>query len=123
MGPKMTKSQDKNSALKAYTVNGGDTWGAVVVFATSEKKARRIGGKQIKLEDYEVYSCDRSPEFDGYADAGSVPPLVLYANGWQLECGHCYKIIDPHEDHATASDGNYLYCCDEHLAADIAAQG
>lgn len=105
--------------IKAYTVT--DEYGeghAVVRFAHHNVVARRDGANELNLE-FESVSCRRSPEFDGYADAGSVPPLALIDHGWWLECLQCgtrLSLDDEDEDgeplprDAMVERGDRVFC-------------
>lgn len=110
---------------KAYTASD-DEGRAVVVFATGGAEARRLGAGKLDTTFEEVESCRRSPEFDSYADAGQVPPLVAIQHGWWFECRHCgHKIEDGHEgpdgeELQPVADGQDVYCSQAHMMAEWA---
>ena len=111
-------------AKKAYTVREADEGRCVVVFAASGAEARRLGGYKLYLSFEEVDSCVRAPEFDAYADAGKVPPLVAIAHGWWFECDHCGHKVDSDgegpegEELHPVADGERVYCNVGHLMAE-----
>lgn len=100
----------------AYVVREDHDDRAAVVFAKNGAEARRIGGYQIGVEFEDVDSCRRAPEFDGYAEAGAVPPLVLIEHHWWFECDHCgHRITCDYEgpdgeDLSPVADGDRVYC-------------
>lgn len=107
-------------ALKAYTVT--DEYGeghGVVRFARHAVTARREGANELDCE-FERVSCRRSPEFDSYAEAGAVPPLVLIDHGWWMECWHCGTRLEsdcekPRE--SMIECGRAIYCDESCKAA------
>ncbi|MEL1213721.1 hypothetical protein [Aeromonas caviae] len=112
-------SQNSEKQLKAFSVQDGEH--GAVVFATSGIAARRIGANELNTDFEFIESCRRLPWADQYASAGQVPPLELIANGWWLECGHCYRSVcedSSHYDkesgmdipHQPVADGAHLYC-------------
>jgi len=109
---------------KAYTVREDDEGHCVVVFATSGAEARRLGGHELDLSFEEVDSCVRAPEFDAYAEAGKVPPLVAIAHGWWFECDHCGHKVDEDaegpdgEELHPVADGQRVYCNEAHMMAE-----
>jgi len=110
--------------LKAYTVREEDEGHAVVVFASTNVAARRDGAGRLDAEFGSV-ECHRSPEFDAYAEAGKVPPLVMIAHDWWFECGHCGRTVsrdaylddDEGEPMEPAADGQWVYCSEAHRMA------
>lgn len=101
----------------AYTVREDSEGHAVVVFATNGAAARRSGANELNLSFEEVESCRRSPEFDAYAEAGEVPPLVAIACGWWFECQHCNRQVDEYTE-APVADGQTVYCSPSHRMAE-----
>lgn len=91
---------------KAYAVREDDEGHTVVVFAKSSAEARRLGGYKLDLAFEDVDSCRRAPEFDAYADAGKVPPLVMIEHGWWFECDYCGQKVD---SDAEGPDGEELH--------------
>lgn len=109
---------------KAYTVS--EDGHAVVVFATNGAEARRLGAGELDTTFEGAESCRRSPEFDSYADAGQVPPLVAIQHGWWFECSHCgHKISDGYEgpdgeELQPIADGRDVYCSQAHMMSEWA---
>lgn len=109
---------------KAYTVREDEEGHAVVVFATSGAEARRLGGDELGLSFEEVDSCVRAPEFDAYAEAGKVPPMVAIEHGWWFECNHCGHKVDQDaegpdgEELHPVADGQRVYCNAAHMMAE-----
>lgn len=106
---------------KAYTVREDDEGFAVVVFAQTSAKARRLGASRFGLSPDEVDDCYRSPEFDGWAGVGKVPPLALIEAGWRFECSHCGHMLSSDaegpegEELSLVADGDRVYCHEGHL--------
>lgn len=109
---------------KAYAVREDDEGHAVVVFAKSGAEARRLGGYEMDMTFERVDSCCRAPEFDAYADAGKVPPLVMIENGWWFECDYCGHKVDSDaegpdgEELHPVADGERVYCNSGHQMAE-----
>lgn len=118
------------STKKAYTVREDYDGHCVVVFARSNAEARRKGGNELNLSFEEVESCRRAPEFDAYAEAGDVPPLVMIEHGWWYECGYCgrqvssegYMDDDEQDPMEPSTDGKFVYCNGAHQMAHWAAR-
>lgn len=112
------------STKKAYTVREADEGHAVVVFTTNGAEARRLGAEKLDETFESVESCCRSPEFDSYAEAGKVPPLVAIAHGWWFECDHCGHHVTSDaegpngEELQPVADGERVYCNEAHLMAE-----
>ncbi|MGL4223862.1 MAG: hypothetical protein ACRCSE_01765 [Vibrio sp.] len=96
----------------AWTVTDEYADKACVVFHHHGLAARRLGSGELG-EDFDWLVCNRSPEFDEYAESGKVPTKALIDAGWWFECGHCGKQI-PDEDEAPVEeleiDGDWVYC-------------
>lgn len=79
--------------LKAYMVRDDYEGNACIVFAKGGAQARREGANELGIDWESVESCTRKPEFDQYAEAGTLPNSVLIEDGWWFECSHCYRRI------------------------------
>lgn len=107
--------------LLAYEVSEDCDGHTVVVFARSGAEGRRLGADRLDLLFEDVDSCRRAPEFDAYAEAGRVPPLVMLDAGWWFECSHCGHRIDTDREGPDGeylepvTDGDAVYCNTEHL--------
>lgn len=73
----------------AYMVRESIEGHCVVVFAKSELQAKRLGATELDTTVDYIESAERCPEFDLYAEAGLVPPLVALEHNWWFECSHC----------------------------------
>lgn len=108
---------------KAYIVRESSEGHATVVFEPDGATARRVGAASMNLSFEDADSCKRAPEFDEYAGAGAVPPLVLLAHGWWFMCDHCSKRIDNStigadgEELIPVADDDSLYCNSAHMMA------
>ncbi|HDL9484107.1 TPA: hypothetical protein PX784_003768, partial [Vibrio cholerae] len=60
----------------AWTVTDEYAGKACVVFHHHGLAARRLGGGELG-EDFDCLVCNRSPEFDEYAESGKVPTKAL----------------------------------------------
>lgn len=79
--------------IRAYSVQGNN--GGCVVFATTNVIARREGAERLECSFAEVESCRLAPEFDSYAEAGSVPRQVLVEkHGWWQYCACCEDTVN-----------------------------
>jgi hypothetical protein len=103
----------------AYEVSDGDEQ-MVIIFASTNAAARRLGAKEMDIDFDEVDSCRRRSQYDQYSP-GPVPPLVLIDNGWWFECHGCGRKIcaDPWDEenetdvgpeNAVQAPGSGLYC-------------
>lgn len=109
-------TQPKPKVKKAYSVQGYEA--GAIVFATSSIEARRLGANQIDQPFEDIESCRRAPYADEYVAQGKVPALVLIANGWWFECGHCgARVCDDstHDDddetpHQPVEENNWVFC-------------
>lgn len=104
----------KSKKVVAWTVTDESTPQACVVFHHHGLAARRLGAETLG-EDFDYLECSRSPEFDHFAEEGSVPTKALLEAGWWFECHHCHKKL-PDEDFRplenVAIDGDFVYCDD-----------
>jgi len=120
---------ENGKPLKAYQVDHyeGPEEGSVIVFATSNAPARRMGASELNLDWDSVESCRRAPHFDQYAP-GPVPVDVMIEAGWRFACdrwecqqpiSHDY-IDDDGDEIDTAGSyivrGRQVFCTQECLA-------
>lgn len=120
---------ENSKPLKAYQVDHyeGPEEGSVIVFATSNAPARRMGASELDLDWDSVESCRRAPHFDQYAP-GPVPVGAMIEAGWRFSCdrwecqqpiSHDY-IDDDGDEVDTAGTyvvrGRKVFCTQECLA-------
>ncbi len=113
----MGKVTDKHGKrLVAYSVQDGEH--GCIVFASNSATARRHGAGELGCDWEGVETCRRASWADSYAQDRRVPPLVMIANGWWFECGHCgCKVSDEstHDDddetpHQPVVEGDMVFC-------------
>lgn len=90
--------------MKAYQVSNYEGH-SEIVFADTPGKAKN--GVVHLWDDFIELSAIRRPEFDGYADKGTVPVEVLLAHGWWWECHKCGDRV--YEENSQIIDG-IVYC-------------
>jgi hypothetical protein len=83
----------KEKKLKAYIVTEDDEGHSCLIFATNSATARREGAGELGTEWDGIESCRRAPQFDEYAEIGTVPVMVLIEYGWWYECSHCGRRV------------------------------
>ena len=86
---------------------------STIVFHHHGLAARRIGANEVHWAcEFEGVECDRTPQFDQYAEQGYVPPKVLLANGWWLPCHACHATISEYVDNPddVVEEGSNAFC-------------
>jgi hypothetical protein len=96
----------KEKKLKAYIVTEDYEGHSCLIFATNSATARREGAGELGTEWDGIESCRRAPQFDEYAEIGTVPVMVLIEYGWWYECSHCGRRV--HKDMADDLDSEGL---------------
>lgn len=82
-----------NKSNVAWQVTETEEHSAVVVFQSHGLAARRLGANELGV-DFEAVKASRVPQFDQFAERGSVPSIALLEDGWWLTCDECdHKIM------------------------------
>lgn len=102
----------------AWLATEGDEGHGTIVFHHHGLAARRLGASELGCEEESV-ECKRAPEYDQYAEKGSIPKKILLENGWWFECDGCYTVIQLEQVDVDAKEtpleelvvvGDFLYC-------------
>lgn len=101
-------------ALKAFQVQDNGEGHGCIMFAEHRATAQRNGANELDREFNEVW-CRRAPEYDAYAERGSVPKDVLLLSGWWFTCHAkgCGRIAHEAEGCEPVVDGDAVYCSRE----------
>lgn len=94
--------------LKAYSVQVEDA--GVIVFASNDIAAKRLGANELNTEAEYIEMCRREPWADCYAEQGWVPAKDLLENDWYLECFNCSAQVSAYDDNEPIYRGAELYC-------------
>lgn len=104
--------------MQAYQIENPDGY-SEIIHAETRGKAKSMAANTIGVDFIEA-QIERTPEFDGY---DPVPAEVFLANGWWLECAHCYHRVedegcytcqdDKNTEILHVTDGTQAYCSAE----------
>lgn len=85
---------------------------AEIVFAETQGRAKALIANEFDMEYVDV-RVKRQPQFDKYAENGTVPKAALLADGWWFECASCRDTVRQ-EDLSEGAEviDDKVYCAD-----------
>lgn len=88
--------------MKAYHVhdkkNSGEEACHEIVFAETAAQAKYISEAYSNGVPWTDISAIRKPQFDQYAESGSISKSAYIADGWYFECDVCGSFSATHEN-------------------------
>lgn len=95
------------SDLLAYQIDDltGDSGSDIVFLAARDLEA---AGEEAGNSGFDFDRIVRVPDYDEFADRGSVPKSVLFSNGWYFYCEECERRTDDEEEPEEDENGAML---------------